>query len=70
MLLDIAAALDLGLTSWMVGDTDADILAGKAAGCRTLLIRNPRSVHERLRVLNPDITADSLADAVERLSLC
>jgi D-glycero-D-manno-heptose 1,7-bisphosphate phosphatase len=71
MLLEAAAALDLDLTSsWMVGDTDADVAAGKAAGCRTLLICHPGSVHKRLRRVNPDSTADSLAAGVEGLGLC
>jgi D-glycero-D-manno-heptose 1,7-bisphosphate phosphatase len=70
MLLEAAAALDLDLTSsWMVGDTDADVVAGKAAGCRTLLICHPGSIHKRLRRVNPDITADSLAAGVEGLGL-
>jgi histidinol-phosphate phosphatase family protein len=68
MLLDAAAALDLDLgSSWMVGDTDADIAAGSAAGCRTLLIRHPGSVHKRLQVVSPDAIADSLAGAVRRI---
>jgi D-glycero-D-manno-heptose 1,7-bisphosphate phosphatase len=33
--------------SWMVGDTDSDIAAGKAAGVRTILIANPASAHKR-----------------------
>lgn len=71
MLLEAAAALDLDLmSSWMVGDTDADVVAGKAAGCRTLLIRHPGSVHKRLRRVEPDMTADSLAAGVEGLGLC
>jgi D-glycero-D-manno-heptose 1,7-bisphosphate phosphatase len=71
MLLEAATALDLDLaSSWMVGDTDADVAAGKAAGCRTLLIRHPGSVHKRLRRVEPDITADSLAAGVEGLGLC
>ncbi len=68
MLLDAAAALGLDLGgSWMVGDTDADIAAGSAAGCRTLLIRHPGSVHKRLQVVSPGAVADSLADAVRRI---
>lgn len=68
MLLDAAAALDLDLgRSWMVGDTDADVAAGAAAGCKTLLIRNPASVHKRLQVVNPDVAARSLADGVRKL---
>jgi len=68
MLLDAAATLDLELArSWMVGDTDADIEAGKAAGCRTLLILNPASAHKRLGVVDPDMVAVSLADGVQAI---
>ncbi len=68
MLLDAATALGLDLSSsWMVGDTDADIAAGRAAGCRALLIRHPASVHKRLQALDADVLADSLADAVDTL---
>ena len=70
MLLDVAATLGVDLaSSWMVGDTDADIGAGQAAGCRTLLVRYPGSVHKRLQVLRADLVADSLAEGVEKLSL-
>jgi D-glycero-D-manno-heptose 1,7-bisphosphate phosphatase len=70
MLLDAAAALDLDLgRSWMVGDTDADVAAGGAAGCNTLLIRNPASVHKRLHVVTADIVAGSLADGVHKLGV-
>ena len=38
MLRDAAAELGLDLdASWMVGDTDTDVDAGEAAGCRTIL---------------------------------
>jgi len=68
MLLDVAATLGLDLYgSWMIGDTDADIAAGKAAGCRTLLVHHPASVHKRLQATTADVVADSLADAVEKL---
>jgi D-glycero-D-manno-heptose 1,7-bisphosphate phosphatase len=68
MLLDAAAALGLDLaSSWMVGDTDADIAAGVAAGCRTVLIRHPGSVHKRLQAVEPDIVADSFGEGVEKL---
>jgi D-glycero-D-manno-heptose 1,7-bisphosphate phosphatase len=68
MLLDVAAELGVDLlSSWMVGDTDGDIAAGKAAGCRTLLIRHPASVHKRRNGLNADAVADSLADGVRKL---
>jgi D-glycero-D-manno-heptose 1,7-bisphosphate phosphatase len=70
MLLDCADALDIDLArSWMVGDTDADVAAGKAAGCRTLLIDHPGSIHKRLQVLQADLLAGSLADGVRALGL-
>jgi len=39
MILDLANDLDLALeASWMVGDSETDVQAGRAAGCRTALI--------------------------------
>jgi D-glycero-D-manno-heptose 1,7-bisphosphate phosphatase len=68
MLLDAARALDIDLgASWMVGDTDADIGAGRAAGCRTLLIEHHGSVHKRQRAVRPDLSATDLALAVDLL---
>ncbi len=68
MLLDVAAELGLDLaSSWMVGDTDADVAAGRAAGCRTLLIENPGSFHKRLQVTSADLVARSLAEGVQKL---
>jgi D-glycero-D-manno-heptose 1,7-bisphosphate phosphatase len=65
MLINAAAALDLDLdASWMVGDTDTDIAAGRAAGCQTVLVRYPGSVHKRLQEVNPNLIAASLADAI------
>jgi D-glycero-D-manno-heptose 1,7-bisphosphate phosphatase len=49
MLLELAAELGIDLRdSWMVGDTDADVGAARAAGCRPLLIEHPASAHKRL----------------------
>lgn len=68
MLLDAAGALGLDLArSWMVGDTDADIAAGRAAGCRTLLIRNPASIHKRAQGVRADAVAASLAAGIHKL---
>lgn len=40
MLHQAAADMDLDLAaSWMVGDTVSDMLAGRNAGCRSLLVR-------------------------------
>jgi D-glycero-D-manno-heptose 1,7-bisphosphate phosphatase len=68
MLLDAAATLGIDLcASWMVGDTDADVAAGRAAGCATVLIRNPGSVHKRFQAVTPDLIVDSLSEAAARL---
>jgi D-glycero-D-manno-heptose 1,7-bisphosphate phosphatase len=68
MLLDAAAELGLELSrSWMFGDTDADMLAGRAAGCRTALIEHPASAHKRSSGANHDLLARDLADAVAQL---
>jgi D-glycero-D-manno-heptose 1,7-bisphosphate phosphatase len=65
MLLRAAAdgALDLS-ASWMIGDTDADVRAGAAAGCRTVLIEYPGSAHKRSGRAGPDIAAPDLPGAV------
>ncbi|HEV3320928.1 MAG TPA: HAD hydrolase-like protein [Solirubrobacteraceae bacterium] len=47
--------------SWMVGDTDADVGAGQAAGRRTLLIEHPGSIHKRAPGIWPDPTAPDMA---------
>jgi D-glycero-D-manno-heptose 1,7-bisphosphate phosphatase len=65
MLLDASAALDLDLPcSWMIGDTDSDVAAGRAAGCRTALIENPGSAHKRDGGGAEDLRADDLPAAV------
>jgi D-glycero-D-manno-heptose 1,7-bisphosphate phosphatase len=65
LLLQAAASRDIDLaSSWMIGDTDADVLAGQAAGCRTLLLRHPDSAHKRVQPLQPTGVADTLLEAV------
>lgn len=47
MILDAARDLDLDLErSWMIGDTDTDIAAGRAAGTRTIRIGGAPDVSE------------------------
>ena len=61
MLLDAARELGIDLAaSWMIGDTDSDIEAGAAAGCRTALIEHPGSAHKRDQVTKPDVIAPDL----------
>lgn len=68
MLLEAAAALaiDLG-SSWMLGDTDTDAEAGRAAGCRTVLIEYPKSAHKRSGRLDPDLRAVNIGEGVAQL---
>ena len=51
--------LDLA-RSWMVGDTDADVAAGRAAGCRTVLIEYPPAPTSAPVEPDPDLIALSL----------
>jgi phosphoglycolate phosphatase-like HAD superfamily hydrolase len=51
----------------MIGDTDSDVLAGHAAGCRAVLIEHPGSAHKRAGAARPDLVASSLADAAAHL---
>jgi D-glycero-D-manno-heptose 1,7-bisphosphate phosphatase len=68
MLVEAARPLDVDLeASWMIGDTDTDIEAGKAAGCRTILLEHAPSAHKRRGIVVPDMTAPDLASAVELL---
>jgi D-glycero-D-manno-heptose 1,7-bisphosphate phosphatase len=68
MLLDAASALGIELgISWMVGDTDVDVAAGRAAGCRTVLIEHPGSAHKRSSGSAPDLLAADLAVGVDLL---
>lgn len=66
MLLAAARAMALDTAeSWMIGDTDADVVAGQSAGCRTILVHNAGSAHKRLKAVAPDGDADDLAMAVD-----
>ena len=63
----LAAARDLGIdlrASWMIGDTDSDVLAGRAAGCRTVLITHRPSAHKRMGGAVPCAFAPDLDAAV------
>jgi D,D-heptose 1,7-bisphosphate phosphatase len=63
MLLRAAAALDLDLPrSWMIGDSERDMQAGKAAGCRTILLQ-PKA--GRPSTADSDATVGDLAAAMD-----
>lgn len=60
MLFRAAEDFNIDLSeSWMIGDGENDVKAGKAAGCRTVLIG--------LEEYGQDITASSLFNAVEQI---
>jgi D-glycero-D-manno-heptose 1,7-bisphosphate phosphatase len=72
MLLDAAHDLGLDLArSWMIGDTDTDMQAGRAAGCRVGLIEHGPSAHKRTDPGRCDLRAVDLADGARQLlALC
>jgi histidinol-phosphate phosphatase family protein len=58
MLLDLATQFDLDLSrSWMIGDAQSDVVAGKAAGCRTVFLGTPEAA------VAADVVAASLDEA-------
>jgi D-glycero-D-manno-heptose 1,7-bisphosphate phosphatase len=65
LLLNAAAEMAIDLSaSWMIGDSDADIEAGKHAGCQTILIENPRSIHRRQKHTHADHRVANICKAV------
>lgn len=65
MLYRAAEDFNINLSeSWMVGDSENDIMAGKAAGCKTGLI-----LGDDLQDKDADVTGRSLLDIVEQI-LC
>ena len=64
MLLQAAKdhQIDLG-ASWMIGDSVADVAAGKNAGCKTVLL----SRTAKSSAGAPDLLAESLLDATEKI---
>jgi D-glycero-D-manno-heptose 1,7-bisphosphate phosphatase len=69
MLLQAAEHLDLDLTrSFAVGDSERDLVAGRAAGCRSVLVRTGygrRTEAERAVDLPADYIADSPSEAAD-----
>ena len=49
--------------SFMIGDSDIDILAGKRAGLKTILIKSPKIKDYRINI-KPDFNATDLYSAV------
>ena len=67
MLLAAGRAHKIDLAaSWMIGDSEVDVQAGRSAGCRTarVLTNGASETH------HTDITGSSLLDVVEKLLRC
>ena len=69
MILKAAAELGLDLSySWLIGDAPRDIEAGAAAGCRTILFRDPSlpasPAAEEAEVVKPEFVASTLPEAL------
>jgi D-glycero-D-manno-heptose 1,7-bisphosphate phosphatase len=70
MLLDAARSRGIDLSaSWMIGDSDIDVKAGKNAGCKTVRVLSTNASEEESvrRAASPDdadLIAMSLLDAV------
>jgi D-glycero-D-manno-heptose 1,7-bisphosphate phosphatase len=73
MLLSAARSRGIDLrTSWMIGDSDNDVEAGRNAGCKTArVIATVASSSERARIfeatITSDIVASSLPDAIRQI---
>ena len=64
MLLDAARDHGIDLSaSWMVGDSKADVEAGRRAGCKTALIAG----REESRNIDADLVAGSLLEGVQQI---
>ncbi len=68
MIKQAAEDFDLDLTqSWMIGDSPRDVASGAAAGCRTILIRDPMHLDtdqsDASTAVSPNFIVKTLADA-------
>lgn len=66
------ASRDLAISregSWMVGDTTADIEAGRRAGVRTMLLHTGYGGQDAKHTGRPDYVATNLADAVQWITV-
>ena len=68
----VAAARELALdlsASFAIGDKKSDVAAGRAAGCRTILLRTGHAGRgEAELAVEPDAVADDLAHAADLIA--
>jgi D-glycero-D-manno-heptose 1,7-bisphosphate phosphatase len=71
LVLQAAAALGLDDgalgRSWLIGDSDVDVEAGRRAGCRTVLVEDPRSAHRR-HGADADVRAADVLEAARAVA--
>jgi D-glycero-D-manno-heptose 1,7-bisphosphate phosphatase len=73
MLLDAARSHGLDLrASWMIGDSESNIQAGKSAGCKTVrLLTEQQASHEQhwssASPCDADLVAASLPEAIQQI---
>lgn len=70
LLIQAARELSVDLThSWMIGDVLHDVEAGRAAGCRTILLTNGNETEWNLTACRwPDFIADEVFEAARLIS--
>lgn len=70
MLLNAARDFNIDLkASWMVGDSENDIKAGLAAGCKTALVNGAGTLQTEGEV-GQDVTTENLSAFVKRVITC
>jgi D-glycero-D-manno-heptose 1,7-bisphosphate phosphatase len=66
MLVEAARDHDIDLSkSWMIGDKNIDVQCGRAAGCRTILVRTGHG--ENQTGAEADFTAGNVVEAIDIL---
>ena len=66
LLLQAAKEMNISLQdSWLVGDSSGDILAGKQAGVKTILVKTGYGGTDMKYRVRPDLIADNLLAAVK-----
>jgi D-glycero-D-manno-heptose 1,7-bisphosphate phosphatase len=70
--LILAAAGAIGIddlaSSWLIGDSEVDIAAGRAAGCRTILVEHAPTAHRRTGGQEPHHRVDDVLAAAQRVA--
>ncbi len=61
------AELPTAEVTWMVGDTEADIMAGKNHGVKVMAVLCGIRDREQLQFYNPDLIVETLSEAVDIL---